>query len=338
MRVTVVTIKDVAHRAGVTKQTVSNVINKRPVVSPDTRKRVERAIADLGYTPNLLARGLATGQTMMVGLVVPNITNPFYAELVEDLERSLETEGYSIALCTTYGDPVRARRQLEILRRRYIDGLILADDGSIGRHVDLLTEVGLPFVLCASETEYPSGATVVTFDHGRAGYLAAQHLRDLGHREVAVVGDIPAHEVRLEGAHRALAEASITVAPSRIRATRVSSRLGGFEAAMSVLTEHPEVTAVMASHDLLALGVLQAAAELGRTVPGSLSIVSVDDIAAASQANPPLTTVAFAKQRMARKSAGFLVRALKSGQHRPGVTSLSPELVVRESTAPPSRN
>jgi LacI family transcriptional regulator len=118
----------------------------------------------------------------------------------------------------------------------------------------------------------------------------------------------------------------------------VSSQLGGFEAAMSVLTEHPEVTAVLASHDLLALGVLQAAVELGRAVPDSLSLVSVDDIAAANQSHPPLTTVAFAKQRMARKSAEFLVRALKSGRHRPGVTSLSPELVVRESTAPPSRN
>jgi LacI family transcriptional regulator len=332
----VVTIKDVALRAGVTKQTVSNVINKRPVVSPVTRERVERAIAELGYTPNLLARGLATGQTMMVGLVVPTIANPFYAELVEDLERFLEVEGYSIALCTTYGDPDRARRQLEILKRRYIDGLILADDGNVSHHVDLLTGMGLPFVLCASETETPSGVTVVTFDHGHAGYLAAQHLRDLGHREIAVVGDLPAHRVRLEGARRALAEASITIAPSRVRATTVSSQAGGFEAAMGVLREHPEVTAVMATHDLLALGVLQAAAELGRAVPEGLSLVGIDDIAAASQSHPPLTTVAFAKQRMAGKSTEFLVRALTSGQQEPGVTSLSPELVVRESTVRPS--
>ncbi|MGW3409701.1 LacI family DNA-binding transcriptional regulator [Streptomyces sp. NPDC000888] len=331
-----VTLKDVALRAGVTKQTVSNVINKRPVVKPDTRERVERAIAELGYTPNLLARGLATGQTMMVGLVMPTIANPFYAELVEDLERCLEEEGYSIALCTTYGQPERARRQLEILKRRYIDGLILADDGNVGHDVDLLTEMGFPFVLCASETEIPSGATVVTFDHGQAGYLAAQHLRDLGHRDIAVVGDLPAHRVRLEGAQRALAEASITIPPSRIRATKVSSQLGGFEAAMGVLTEHPEVTAVMATHDLLALGVLQAAAELGRRVPEDLSVVGIDDIAAANQTHPAVTTVAFPKQSMARKSTEFLVHALKSGRQRPGVTWLRPELVVRESTARPT--
>jgi LacI family transcriptional regulator len=332
----VVTIKDVALRAGVTKQTVSNVINKRPVVSPVTRERVERAIAELGYTPNLLARGLATGQTMMVGLVVPTIASPFYAELVEDLERSLEVEGYSIALCTTYGDPDRARRQLETLKRRYIDGLILADDGNVSHHVDLLTEMGLPFVLCASETETPSGVTVVTFDHGHAGYLAAQHLRDLGHREIAVVGGLPAHRVRLDGARRALAEASITIAPSRVRATTVSSQAGGFEAAMGVLTEHPEVSAVLVTHDLLALGVLEAAAELGRAVPDSLSVVGIDDIDAAGHSHPPLTTVAFAKQRMAGKSTEFLVRALTSGRQEPGVTSLSPELVVRESAVRPS--
>jgi LacI family transcriptional regulator len=332
----VVTIKDVALRAGVTKQTVSNVINKRPVVSPVTRERVERAIAELGYTPNLLARGLATGQTMMVGLVVPTIASPFYAELVEDLERSLEVEGYNIALCTTYGDPDRARRQLEILKRRYIDGLILADDGNVSHHVDLLTEMGLPFVLCASETETPSGVTVVTFDHGHAGYLAAQHLRDLGHREIAVVADLPSHRVRLEGARHALAEASITIAPSRVRATTVSSQAGGFEAAMGVLTEHPEVSAVLVTHDLLALGVLEAAAELGRAVPDSLSVVGIDDIDAAGHSHPPLTTVAFAKQRMASKSTEFLVRALTSGRQEPGVTSLSPELVVRESAVRPS--
>ncbi|MGP3966785.1 LacI family DNA-binding transcriptional regulator [Streptomyces sp. 6N223] len=331
----VVTIKDVALRAGVTKQTVSNVINKRPVVSPVTRERVERAIAELGYTPNLLARGLATGQTMMVGLVVPTIADPFYAELVEDLERSLDAEGYSIALCTTYGDPERARGQLEILKRRYIDGLILADDGNVSHHVDLLTELGLPFVLCASETETPSGISVVTFDHGHAGYLAAQHLRDLGHRDIAVVGDLPPHRVRLEGARRALAEASIVIEPSRIGTARESSQPGGFEAAMSVLTEHPEVTAVLATHDLLALGVLQAAADLGRAVPGSLSVAGIDDMAEADQSHPPLTTVAFAKRRMAQASTELLVRALRSGRREPGVTSLSPDLVVRASTAPP---
>jgi LacI family transcriptional regulator len=284
---------------------------------------------------HLVARGLATGQTMMVGLVMPTIANPFYAELVEDLERCLEDEGYSIALCTTYGEPDRAHRQLEILKCRYIDGLILADDGHVGHDVDLLHAMGFPFVLCASEAEIPPGATVVTFDHGQAGYLAAQHLRDLGHREIAVVGDLPAHRVRLEGAQRALAEASITVPPSRIRATKVSSQLGGFEAAMGVLSEHPEVSAVMATHDLLALGVLQAAAELGRRVPEDLSVVGIDDIVAADQTHPAVTTVAFPKRRMARKSTEFLVSALKSGRQRPGVTWLRPELVVRESTSRP---
>jgi LacI family transcriptional regulator len=331
----VVTIKDVALRAGVTKQTVSNVINKRPVVKADTRARVERAIADLGYTPNLLARGLATGQTMMIGLVVPTLANPFYAEMVERLERGLETGGYGIALCTTDGEPQRATRQLETLKRRYIDGLILFDDGNVSRHLDLLTEMSLPFVLCGSETEIPSDAPVVTFDHGYAGYLAGKHLREFGHREIAVVGDLPAHRVRLEGAQRALAEGSIAIRPSRIQAAATSSQLGGFEAAMKVLDENPEVTAVIATHDLLALGVLQAAAELGRRIPRDLSVIGIDDIAQAAQAHPPLTTVAFPKDKLAQESVDNLLSLLNSSREEVGVISLRPGLVVRESTASP---
>ncbi|WP_328993384.1 LacI family transcriptional regulator [Kribbella sp. NBC_01245] len=330
-----VTIKDVALRAGVTKQTVSNVINQRPVVKADTRARVERAIAELGYTPSLLARGLATGRTMMIGLVLPTLANPFYTELIERLERELEAHGYGIALCTTDGDAERAARQLTTLKRRYIDGLILFDDGNVGHHLDLVRELSLPFVLCGAEAEIPAGAPVVTFDHGQAGYLAGEHLRELGHREIAVVGEFPAHRVRLRGAERALAEGSIAIRPARIQDTTAKSLHGGFEAATRVLTESPDVTAVIGTHDLLALGVLQAAAALGRRVPEDLSVIGIDDIAAAGQAYPPLTTVAFPIAKLAQESVHKLLGQLASRVDDAEVISLAPRLVIRESTAPP---
>lgn len=328
-----VTIKDVALRAGVTKQTVSNVINQRPVVKADTRARVERAIAELGYTPSLLARGLATGRTMMIGLVLPTLANPFYTELIERLERELEVHGYGIALCTTDGDADRATKQLTTLKRRYIDGLILFDDGNIGHHLDLVRELSLPFVLCGAENELPAGAPVVTFDHGRAGYLAGEHLRELGHREIAVVGEFPAHRGRLGGAQQALAEASIAIRPSRIQDTAAKSQHGGFEAATQVLSEHPEVTAVIGTHDLLALGVLQAATALGRQVPEDLSVIGIDDIAAAGQAHPPLTTVAFPIAKLAQESVDKLLGLLASRAEQAEVVSLTPQLVIRKSTA-----
>jgi len=340
----VVTIKDVALRAGVTKQTVSNVINQRPVVKADTRARVEQAIAELGYTPSLLARGLATGRTMMIGLVVPTLANPFYTELITRLERGLEVDGYGIALCTTDGDPDRATRQLLTLKRRYIDGLILFDDGNVSRHLDLVRQLGVPFVLCGSETAIPDATPVVTFDHDQAGYLAGAHLRDLGHREIAVIGEFPAHEVRLWGAERALAEGSIAIRPARIGATPTKSQHGGFEAATRILTAHPDVTAVLATHDLLALGVLQAAAALGRRIPDDLSVIGIDDISPAGEAQPALTTVAFPIDRLAEEAISALLGssppAVASEPVRPSareasdVISLAPHLVVRESTAP----
>ncbi|TCO50438.1 LacI family transcriptional regulator [Kribbella antiqua] len=330
-----VTIKDVALRAGVTKQTVSNVINQRPVVKPATRERVQQAIAELGYTPNLIARGLATGQSMMIGLVVPTLANPFYTELIERLERCLEVDGYGIALCTTDGDPDRATQQLVTLKRRYIDGLILFDDGNVSRHLDLVRQLELPFVLCGSEPEIPAGTPVVTFDHARAGYLAGEHLRELGHREIAVVGEFPAHRMRLYGAERALAEGSIAIRPTRIVSTPEKSQRGGVRAATQLLADHPEVTAIIATHDLLALGVLQAAGATGRRVPDDLSVIGIDNIAAAASAEPPLTTVAFPIDQLAQESVDHLLGLLRLTRPEPAAVSLTPRLVVRESTAPP---
>lgn len=329
-----VTIKDVALRAGVTKQTVSNVINRRPVVKADTRARVEQAIAELGYTPSLLARGLATGQTMMIGLVVSTLANPFHTELITYLERGLEVEGYGIALCTTDGDPERATRQLMTLKRRYIDGLILFDDGIVSRHLDLVRELGIPFVLCGTESEVPPGTPVVTFDHARAGYLVGEHLRDLGHREIGVIGDFPAHRVRLRGALGALAEGSVAIRPSRILPTPAKTQHGGFEAATQLLTEHPDVTAILATHDLLALGTLQAATALGRRVPGDLSVIGIDDITPAAQTTPPLTTVAYPINHLSDHSIAALLSLLRTTPEAPTRISLPPHLVTRSSTAP----
>ncbi|MFF0269957.1 LacI family DNA-binding transcriptional regulator [Kribbella sp. NPDC004536] len=325
-------MKDVALRAGVTKQTVSNVVNKRPVVSPDTVARVEKAVAELGFRSNLLARGLATGQTMIVGLVVPTLTSAFYAEMVEQIENALDGEGYNLVVGTTYGDQDRTRRKLEGLRQRSIDGLLLADDGNVGGQLEIVRETGLPFVLCAWENEIPEDTTVVTFDYEKAGYLAGRQLRQLGHRQVGVVGDLPAHQRRLDGLRRGLGRE-----PAAIVASRESSQRGGYNAAATLLAGAAEVTAIMATHDLLALGVLEAAKQHGRRVPDDLSLVSIDDIEASGQAHPPVTTVAFPIERLAQEATSRLLRAVGTGRRRSGVTTLPPKLVVRASTARSAR-
>jgi LacI family transcriptional regulator len=215
------------------------------------------------------------------------------------------------------------------LRRRSIDGLILADDGKVGGHLDIVRETGLPYVLCAWESPIPDDSTVVTFDYEKAGVLAGRHLRQLGHRRVGVVGDLPAHQLRLDGLRRALGDDSTLT----VVATLESSQRGGYDAAVMLLAEAPDLTAIMTTHDLLALGVLEAAKQLGRRVPDDLSLVSIDDIEASAQAHPPITTVAFPIDKLADEATSRLLRAINGKRVRASVTTLPPRLVTRQSTA-----
>ena len=324
-----VTMRDVAARAGVTKQTVSNVLNNPEVVAAATVARVNAAIAELGYVRNLTARGLATGKSMIIGFVVPTVSNPFYSEVVEEVEACLESRGYNLLLCTTRADAARAARHLRTLVGRSIDGLLVAGDAELGSHLPLLENASFPYVLCAWETEAPEDVPVVTIDYEWAGYLAGAHLCDLGHRDVAVIADLPAHGTRVRGFRKAMAEGGVGVPDAA-----VYSAVGGVAAGQAVrraLADHPGLTAVMTSHDVLALGILEEARALGLSVPAELSVVSIDDVIADRDAHPPLTSVALPKRAMARRAVEMVLDG--GGRRRASTTLLIPELVVRASTS-----
>ncbi|MGC0318117.1 LacI family DNA-binding transcriptional regulator [Kitasatospora acidiphila] len=329
-----VTMQDVAERAGVTKQTVSNVLSGRVAVRPATAARVRAAIDELGYTPNLVARSLATGSTKTVGLFVPTVVGSFYAELIEEVEDVLEEHGYHLLLCTTRLDGERARRHLAGLTSRSVDALLIAGDNDLIDHLPLLADARFPVVLCAWETEAPDRFPVVTIDYERAGYLAGRHLRELGHRKVAVLAS-PSHAVRIEGFRRAFTADGLTVPDSAVHYAPEPTPAGGFEAATAALAANPEVTALFATHDVLALGALEAAREAGRSVPQDLSVVGHDDTLEVQVARPALTTVSIPKREMARQAIEQLLRAItKSGTQANSLQLLRPELVVRESTGP----
>ncbi|MDH6143639.1 LacI family transcriptional regulator [Kitasatospora sp. GP30] len=329
-----VTMQDVAERAGVTKQTVSNVLSGRVAVRPATAARVRAAIDELGYTPNLVARSLATGSTKTVGLFVPTVVGSFYAELIEEVEDVLEEHGYHLLLCTTRLDGERARRHLAGLTSRSVDALLIAGDNDLIDHLPLLADARFPVVLCAWETEAPDRFPVVTIDYERAGYLAGRHLRELGHRKVAVLAS-PSHAVRIEGFRRAFTADGLTVPDSAVHYAPEPTPAGGFEAATAALAANPEVTALFATHDVLALGALEAAREAGRSVPQDLSVVGHDDTLEVQVARPALTTVSIPKREMARQAIEQLLRAItKSGTRTNSLQLLRPELVVRESTGP----
>ncbi|MFD0071119.1 LacI family DNA-binding transcriptional regulator [Streptomyces sp. NPDC127166] len=332
-----VTMQDVAERAGVTKQTVSNVLSGRVAVRPATAARVRAAIDELGYTPNLVARSLATGSTKTVGLFVPTVAGAFYSDVVETAEDVLEEHGYHLLLCTTRLDGERARRHLAGLTSRSVDALLIAGDRDLIDHLPLLADARFPVALCAWETEAPVDLPVVTIDYEHAGFLAGRHLRELGHERVAVLTS-PDHTPRVAGFRRAFAADGLTVPDSAVHVAAEPSAAGGFAAANAAFAADPALTAIFATHDILSLGVLEAARTAGRSVPGDLSLVGHDDDPEVrfGLGRPALTSVAVPTRAMARQAVELLLRALtKSGTVVNSLQLLRPELVVRDSTCPP---
>ena len=331
---------DVAKRAGVTKQTVSNVVRGRRGVSPETKARVEAAIAELGYTPNMVARSLSTGTTMTVGFVVPTVAHPFYSEVVEEVESLLEDSGYHLLLATTRGHGERALRHLAGLSSRSVDALLIAGDFDLGPHEAGLAPVDIPVALCAWEIDPPRSLPVVTVDFEEAGYLAGRHLRELGHERVAIIAHLPAHRVRVDGMRRAFSEDGLSVPDDRLIAIHGASPEAGYDAAerlVPLLRAGGLPAAVITSTDAIALGAMQALREHGLRIPQDVSVIGIDDIPQAAHAHPPLSTVALPKRRMAQQAIGILLQAIRDKQPAPpSLTMLSPEVVTRVSSGPAS--
>ncbi|MGW4851787.1 LacI family DNA-binding transcriptional regulator [Streptomyces sp. NPDC004288] len=331
-----VTMQDVARRAGVTKQTVSNVVTGRVGVRPDTAARVRVAIDELGYVPNLVARSLATGSTRTVGLFVPTVGTAFYADLVEEVEDALDEHGHHLLLCTTRRSGDRARRHLAGLTSRSVDALLVAGDQDLLDHLPLLADARFPVALCAWETDAPPRFPMVTVDYEKGGLLAGRHLRDLGHEHVVVLAS-PAHARRVEGFKRAFTERGREVREDRVHFVHEPSFRAAFDAARFALAAYPEVTALFATHDVLATGAVEAAQAANRTVPFDLSVVAYDDCPAGPSFRPSMTSVVLPRRQMARSAVSLLLDAAAGREPATPHRMLPPELVVRDSSGPAAK-
>lgn len=334
------TIADVARRAGVTTATVSNVLTGRVVVRPETRDRVQKAIAELDYRPNLIARGLAQGKTRTLALVVPTISNPFFAEVVEEVERIADLHDYQLLLSITHNSTEQGDRHLERLARRWVDGFIVVSMAASTSEVLALARRGNLVVLGAWNLDVEAEALPgVDIDLHLAGRLATDHLLGRGHRRIAVVVETEVQQARLDGYREALDLAGLPPSPEYIRPGDCSFE-SGYRAALELLALPDPPTAIFAGSDWMALGAIDAITSLGRTVPGDISIVGVDDIALAAHAHPPLTTVSIPKKDMAREAIELLLELLASpeGTPQPNRMRVDPHLVLRQSTAYSSLN
>ncbi len=327
------TLDDVARHVGVTSATVSNVITGKGSVSENTRSRVFAAIEELGYQPNLVARGLARKKTFTLALVLLTIANPFYAEIAEEIERVARQRGYQLLLCNTHKDTTIGREHLKALSGRWVDGLLVMG-GSLSVP-DMLAAArrGQPLVLCVpSENEQNAALSVVDIDFHHAGELAARHLLELGHHRTAVIVEAPSHALRWEGFRTALATSGVAL-PTEYVQYGDSTMQSGYQGTEALLALPIRPTAIFATNDLMALGAVEAALDHGLRVPGDLSVVGLDDIMLGAHVRPPLTTVAIPKQELAKQAIELLLRYIDSAASEPVSLTVRPHLVIRHSTA-----
>jgi LacI family transcriptional regulator len=329
------TMSDVARKARVSLMTVSRVINNKGDVSPETRQRVLKVIDSLGYRPSGIARSLATRETTTIGLVVPDVSNPFFAEVTRGVEQLAYSRGYHVFLCNTEEDPQREVAVIQSLEEKRVDGLILCS--SRLEEAELTGIIAaLPAVVLVNrslDAATRESVDTVNLDDERGGRIAAQHLIQSGHRQIGFLAGPPTSYSgagRRKGFLAALQEAGIRVADGWVSPCQPSVE-AGYEGARSLLTEYPELTALYCYNDLVAVGVLQACKELRRRVPQDLAIVGNDDIPAAAFVSPTLTTCRVPRYELGARAVNALLERLRDCPRDCSQIILQPELVVRES-------
>lgn len=328
-----VRMKDVARRAGVSIATVSNVINRPELVAEGTVQRVRAVIADTGFVRNGSARQLRAGSSPVVSVLVPEISNPFFAELIRGVESRAAAEDLSVFVCTSHGDTDREERYLHSVLEQRPLGLILTPAGPLDGVLEVL-DGRLPIVLVDRESS--GDLCSVAVDDFRGGGVAVQHLAEQGHRRIAwVVGpdSIPQCAQRTAGVMYAAERLGVRIDRVEVETMTVADG----RSAGSALARGRPPTAVVCANDLLALGVELALLGEGVGVPERTSIVGFDDIEFASAAAVTLTSVARPAAPLGATALEMLLDEQRATDHRHRQVQFQPTLQVRQSTAPPWR-
>lgn len=334
------TIKDVAALAGVSFTTVSHVLNDTRPVSADARRRVLAAVEEIGYLPSAVARSLRKSETKIVGVLVPNVQNPFFAELVCGVEECCRLAGYSVFLCNSDNDPKRQQQYMRTLLEKRVDGLLLSSAGDDEALARIFKLASVPSVT-VDRLVPGARADRVSVHNQQGAYNAVKHLIDLGHQRIACISGPAEFEVareRIEGWRRALTERGLPADDGLVIESDFSSP-GGHEAVRRLLRAHgsgpQRVTGIFASNDMMAIGALRAAAELDFKVPQQLSVVGFDDIELSSYVFPALTTVGCSIKQLGHEAGKVLIDRIDNPGAQLKDVLLTPRLIVRESTAAP---
>jgi DNA-binding LacI/PurR family transcriptional regulator len=333
MATTGIGIKEVARQAGVSIGTVSNVLNRPDAVAAATRQRVLDAIAELGYVRNDSARQLRAGRSRQIAVVVLDVANPFFTDVVRGAEAAVEESGAMIVVCNSGDDADRERRHLDLLEEQRVRGVLITPvDDSAGSRLDRLIGRGTPVVLVDRGSGWHNCCSVAV-DDVLGGRLAGRHLVEQGHRRIAFVGgpfSIQQVVDRCDGVTKATEGAELTVIRTR------SLTVAAGRAAAEQIADVPAAgrpTAAFCANDLLALGVLQGLSRRGIRVPRDVAIIGYDDIEFAAAAAVPLSSVRQPREQLGRTAVRLLLDEIEEG---PGHTHrhvvFQPDLVVRDSS------
>jgi DNA-binding LacI/PurR family transcriptional regulator len=335
-----VSIKDIAKAAGVSHSTVSRALSDSPLVSDETKARVQHLAQEMGYSPNTLARSLVTRQTYSVGLVVTTIADPFIAEVVQGIEATAHDHGYTVVLCNSGAEPEREIAAVEMLRSKRVDGVIVTSSRVGALYLEHLERIGVPIVLINNHNEQSGRYTfTVTVDNRHGGCLATDHLIQLGHRRIAYVTAPADHSSdldRMTGYRQALVDSGIEPDPDLV--VPGNGRADGGERALETLTALDVLPgAVFCYNDMTAIGLINAARGAGLVVPSDLAVVGFDDIPFATYCCPPLTTIAQPKVEMGQLAMKMTLSlmAIEEGENGEELSNIvvQGKLIVRASTA-----
>jgi LacI family transcriptional regulator len=327
-----VTISDVAREAGVSMMTVSRVINDKGEISPATRQHVLEVIEQLGYRPSSIARGLATQRTGTLGLVVPDIANPFFSEVARGAEDRASAGGYNIFVCNTDESPQHELAILEALEEKRVDGLVLCSSRLPDESLCAALEHH-PAAVLVNRRPASASAGVILLADELGARVATEHLLQAGHRAVGLLtGPLTSYsgQQRAKGYRAALTAAGLACNPAWVRPC--SSQVeGGREAVLTLLAECPEVTALFCYNDLVAVGALLACAEVGRRVPEDLAVAGFDDIPMAALVTPALTTCRVPRHELGEQAMQLLLDRIDGCTEDCNEIVLQTELIVRAS-------
>ena len=317
-----ITRRDVAEHAGVSKTTVSRVLNNNGYVSPENRERVEESIRLLGYRPNLIARSLKTKQTKQLLFYAPELTNPFYIEVYHGMEDYAEEQGYTIVVSSRYDH--------RVIEQRQFDGIILSNVSP--EQQKEYSDLDIPTVV----TNYSSHALSIPYagiDIEEGALNAMKHLAGCGHKRIAFISNVPSDDdQRLQGYKKSLESANLAYDPRMmvVDAGKGTAYHQGYRAAERLIQARTGATAVFSFNDAMAIGALSAFSERGIDVPDDISVMGFDDILQSGFTDPPLSTVRMPKYQLGRESARMLIEMINGKKVQPVV--LKTGLLIRKST------